>query len=130
VHVTHVGGGARLVTVSNDQRLRRWDAATLAIERELEGHRAHVGGVVVRGDGRRMVSMGLDGRAIIWDVATGESRELLGHDGRVAAVVLEPDGRAVITAGEDGTVRRWPDDVPDDEAGLRAWLEQQLSRTR
>lgn len=130
VHVEHVGGGDRLVTVSNDQRLRRWDATTLALERVFEGHRAHVGGVAVRRDGRRMASVGHDGRAIVWDLGTGESRALLGHDGAVAAAVLEPDGRAVITAGEDGTVRRWPDDVPDDEAGLRAWLEQQLARAQ
>jgi eukaryotic-like serine/threonine-protein kinase len=130
VDLAFVDAGSRLVTVGNDQRLQLWDAQTLALLRTFEGQHAHVGAFVVRSDATRMVSVGLDGSGRIWDLATAESRRLLGHQGAVKAVVLTPDGRAAITAGRDGTVRRWPDDVPDDEAGLRGWLEQELARGR
>jgi WD40 repeat protein len=81
------------------------------------------------GQGRsRAASAGHDGAARVWDLVTGESRELLGHRGPVSTVVLSLDGSTVLTAGDDGTVRRWPDDVPDDEAGLRQWLDRQLAR--
>jgi WD40 repeat protein len=126
VGIELLDGGARVLTNSNDQSLRLWDGETLALERTFEGHRGHVGDLAV-GEGRpRAVSAGHDGAARVWDLVTGESRELLGHQGAVTAVVLSLDGRTVLTTGDDGTVRRWPDDVPDDEAGLRQWLDRQL----
>jgi WD40 repeat protein len=59
-------------------------------------------------DGRSLLSAGMDGAIILWDVGTGQVRRRLTHAGGVAGAAVAPDGRRALTAGfGDRVVRLW-----------------------
>ncbi len=59
-------------------------------------------------DGKRMISVGQDWAARVWDVATGaETLVLRGHAGSVNAAAFSPDGTRIVTASWDESLRVW-----------------------
>lgn len=66
-------------------------------------------------DGRFVFTVGKDGRAILWNIATGEEVvRFKGHQGAVWSVAFSPDGQQVLTGGGvdgqeggKGSVRLW-----------------------
>ncbi|HEY3964612.1 MAG TPA: hypothetical protein VGM05_08700 [Planctomycetaceae bacterium] len=59
-------------------------------------------------DGRRLVAAQNDGRARVWNVATGElQQELAGHTEVVMAAAFLSDDQRIISASLDDTVRIW-----------------------
>jgi len=90
----------------------RWPALGLALGllagpapgQDLAGHGGPVSAMAAGGGA--LVSGGFDGRAILWDPASGAAARVERfHDGNVTAVALLPDG--FISAGQDGRVARW-----------------------
>ncbi len=78
--------------------------------REVLPHGGAVGGVAFSPDGRTAATAGWDGKARLWDVATGQLKaEPLRHSYPVRAVAFSPDGRTLLTGGADA-------------AGGAAWL--------
>ena len=72
--------GTHLVTASDDQTARIWDAATGQEVRTLSGHTDSVWSVAYSPDGAHLVTASLDQTARIWDAATGqEVRTFSGH---------------------------------------------------
>ena len=79
--------GSQIATAGWDGAVRLWDAATLALQRELTGHeRATVGCIYVAGDSSRMISLSRGGQARLWDTNSG--RELSQIDFGREAVYL------------------------------------------
>jgi RNA polymerase sigma factor (sigma-70 family) len=80
----------------------RWDAAT---GRSLipEGGDSPVGQVAVTADGKRVVSIGYDGDAHIWDARTGEHQRRL-KLGWQRDFALSPDGRFLAGAVSDSSI--------------------------
>ncbi len=71
-------------------------------------------------DGWRVVSMGKDQTAWVWDAVTGaELAALIGHTGELTAASFSPDGRQVVTASTDWTARAWDADTGAKVAALR-----------
>ena len=59
-------------------------------------------------DGKLIVTAARDGKAQIWDAATGEAKgAALVHRGVVTSAGFSRDGKRVVTASEDGTARIW-----------------------
>jgi WD40 repeat protein len=122
--IVFVPGGATFASLGSEPSVRLWETATGKPLDILRGHKSSVESISVSPDGKRIASASLDGTLRIWDLANNENRQLAGHEGGAQWVAFSPDGRTVISAGQDKAVRLWADDLPEDEAGLRAWLEK------
>jgi serine/threonine protein kinase/WD40 repeat protein len=77
-------------------------------------------------DGSVLLSASANSMVQYWDVATGVTRAVTGHWTPILALGFDPDG-AVRTVSEKLS-RRTRDDLPRDEAGLRAWIARALSQ--
>ena len=71
----------------------------------------HQGGITTlrfRTDGKALLTTSHDGKARLWDAATGlPLGPALHHRGAVAAGGFSRDGKTVITTGAEGTVCLW-----------------------
>jgi hypothetical protein len=100
--------GKRIVTASEDNTARIWDAATGKQIVILNGHTDHVHSAVFSPDGLRVATASGDATARLWDADTGKQMGLLkGHEGPLLSVVFRADGRRVVTTAEDHTARIW-----------------------
>ena len=100
--------GRRVVTASDDDDARVWDATTAATLVVLKGHRQTVNGAAFSPDGARIVTASYDHTALVWDATTGETAAILkGHDLAVNSAAFSPDSARVVTASTDKTARVW-----------------------
>ncbi len=100
--------GTRVVTASNDQTARIWNAATGQPIVTLTGHTGAVRAAFFSPDGTRVVTTSDDKSARIWNAATGQSIAILmGHTAQVWTGSFSPDGTRVVTAAWDKTARIW-----------------------
>ncbi len=58
-------------------------------------------------DGKYLVTVGEDGKAIVWETVTGNEVMILEHGGRVTTAAFSPNGKYLVTAGQDGKARLW-----------------------
>ncbi|KAH1371911.1 hypothetical protein KXX50_004916, partial [Aspergillus fumigatus] len=78
-----------IVSGSDDNTIKLWDAQTGLELRSLEGHSSLVGSVAFSPDGQRIVSGSGDSTIKLWDAQTGlELRSLEGHSDSVTNVSL------------------------------------------
>jgi WD40 repeat protein len=89
--------------------IRHLDAVTGAILHELDPKVGFNNALAFLPDGRRAVSGGNGGWAILWDLASGRELARVGGEGhRVSSVAASADGRLAITADtEGGTATLW-----------------------
>ncbi|NEQ19179.1 MAG: hypothetical protein F6K28_04675 [Microcoleus sp. SIO2G3] len=102
--------GEKIVTGSNDQTVRLWDASTgKPIGQPLIGHTNGVNSVAFSPDGEKIVSSSDDKTVRLWDASTGKpiGQPLIGHTDRVLSVAFSPDGEKIVTGSNDQTVRLW-----------------------
>ncbi len=121
--IVFLPGGTTIASLGSEPSVRLWDLVTGEPRGILRGHTSSVESISVAADGKRIATASQDGTLRLWDLVTHENRQLTGHQGRVQWVAFSPDGHTLTSAGQDGTVRLWGDDLPEDEAGLRAWLD-------
>jgi WD40 repeat protein len=112
--------GSRILTTLRNNTAQVWDAAA---GRALTPSLVHDPSLVPKDafleglhpifarfspDGTRIVTGAIDGKAQLWDTATG--RKLtppLPHPDWVSYVAFSPDGKLVATACKDGAIRLW-----------------------
>jgi len=102
--------GRRIVSGSDDETLRLWDATTgQPIGSPLQGHKGGVVSVAFSPDGRRIVSGSSDDTLRIWDATTGQpiGTPLQGHTHFVYSVSFSPDGRRIVSGSNDNTLLLW-----------------------
>jgi WD40 repeat protein/TPR repeat protein len=100
--------GTRIVTASNDNTVRVWDARTGIQLAVLSGHLDRIYSAAYSPDGSRIVTASIDKTARVWDAHTGAQLAVLsGHDDRVYSAAYSPDGTRIVTASMDKTARIW-----------------------
>jgi WD40 repeat protein len=100
--------GRRIVSGSDDQTVRVWDASTGAQLQLLRGHTDDVLSVAFSPDGSRILSSGADDTARVWDASTGASIAVMrGDTDWLRHAAFSPDGKHVVSASDDKSVRVW-----------------------
>ena len=109
--------GKWIATGSDDHTAKLWNVSRLldpkaAPEekkpRVLTGHHSEVTAVAFSPDDRFLLTGDARGRAILWDLATGESRHVMrSHTRKIVSAAFLPNGRRVLTASGDNTVAQW-----------------------
>jgi hypothetical protein len=112
--------GRWVVTASEDETARVWDALTgKAISAPMK-HNGHVNSAEFSPDSRWVVTASWDKTARVWDAASGKAvSEPLIHDDPVHSAEFSPDGRWVAARLFDFTERRW-EVLPKTDASLAA----------
>src|SRR5207245_7681499 len=108
--------GKQFLTASQSQVAVLWDAGQ-GRPRPLQ-HGAEVHAAAFRSDGTQALTGGSDGRAILWNTATGERLHVFAprkdekRTFAVRAVAFSPDGRRVLIGAEDGRVAVGEESTP------------------
>ncbi|KAG5727729.1 hypothetical protein E4T56_gene20735 [Termitomyces sp. T112] len=94
--------GKSIVSGSDDQSVRVWDASSGAQLQELNGHTSWVTSVTFSPDGKSIVSGSYDQSVRVWDASSGaQLQELNGHTGSVTSVAFSPDGKSIVSGSDD-----------------------------
>jgi WD40 repeat protein len=99
----------RMATGSWDKTAKVWDAVDGRLLCRLPVG-VPVLGIAFHPTASRLVTVGENGSARIWDVANDSAcvaMELVGHSNSVLCVAYSPDGRRIATGSRDGTARMW-----------------------
>ncbi|MDX2232581.1 MAG: NACHT domain-containing protein [Leptolyngbyaceae cyanobacterium bins.349] len=99
---------SRLITSSDDQTIKLWDADTGTCLNTLRGHQSGVWWAIWSPDGKRIASCGGDRVIKVWDATTGTClNTLTGHQSLVSCLAWSPDGKTLASSSRDQTVRLW-----------------------
>ena len=89
----------------------------------LSGHTDHVTSLAFAPDAGELVSVGCDGRVVVWDLTAPVAKQLhriqSAHTGPIHAVAMSPDGTAFVTGAADKTVHVWSTTPPAKGGGIR-----------
>lgn len=101
-------GGKRIVTASQDQTVKVWDAETGQEKLSLKGFTSPVTSVGFSPDGSHIVAGSYDGTAKVWS-ARGETAvlSLKGPGGALRCVAFNPEGQEVFAQDSTGGLLAW-----------------------
>ena len=86
--------GKQVVSGSEDETVRLWDVAIIALQQTLGGYWGGVRSVAFSLDSKQVVLGSNDGRVWLWDAATGVLQHTLrGHSDLVQSVAFSPDSK-------------------------------------
>ncbi|XYH98711.1 protein kinase domain-containing protein [Sorangium sp. So ce1128] len=112
--------GLRIVTASQDNAVRVWNADGIGEPMLLRGHEAVVTSAAFSPDGKRIATASYDKTTRVWNAdGLGEPIVLRRHEARVTSAAFSPDGERIATASYDKTARVWNADGSGEPLVLR-----------
>lgn len=106
--VAFSGDGSTVVSGSDDQTIKVWDAKTGACRTTLNLQEVWVNSIAISRDGSTVVSGSQDWTVRVWDARTRACRDTLhGHTNLVSSVAFSEDGSKIVSGSNDLTVRVW-----------------------
>jgi WD40 repeat protein len=99
---------SRILSWSEDNTLRLWDAVTGQPIGPAMKHDGPVAGALPTKDESRILSWSEDKTLRLWDTASGQPiGPAMKHDGPVAGALLTKDESRILSWAEDKTLRLW-----------------------
>src|SRR5262249_9071887 len=115
VSVAFSADSKRLVTAGGDSTARVWDAATGALQLELNKYPTEIKCAAFSPDGTQIATGSVGGVVIVWDARTGKGlREWEAEGARVA---FSPDGTRILTGSGSHPGDTWL----NQQEGVRVW---------
>lgn len=99
--------GKLVATAGADMTLHVWDAATGAEVRTLRGPTDWVTAVAFPPDGERLLAVGVDKVARLFDLPKNDVAARVGHAMATKAVAVRKDGKLIVSGSDDKTVKLW-----------------------
>src|SRR5262249_847483 len=100
--------GRRVVTASEDNTARVWDAANGDRLAVLEGHLGRLLSAAFSPNSGLVVTASADHTARLWNIEQATpSATILKHDAVVRTAAFSPDGARLVTGSDDNTARVW-----------------------
>ena len=100
--------GKRIISGSDDNTLKLWDAHSGTCILTLSGHSRGVNAAAFSPDGQRIISGSFDNTLKLWDAHSGNCfLTLSGHSNWVTAATFSPDGKRIISGSWDNTLKLW-----------------------
>lgn len=111
VSVLRVSPDGTRIALATKSEVRLFDSAT-GEELELDnsgGHRSWIRSLCFSHDGKRLASVGIDNKIILWDVARLRKDRTITGLGKEEfySVAFRHDDRVLVTGSKDGTIRQW-----------------------
>ncbi|NJL48853.1 MAG: NACHT domain-containing protein [Leptolyngbyaceae cyanobacterium SM2_5_2] len=100
--------GTCLLSSSEDQTIRLWEAATGQCLQIFKQHSNWVWSVAFSPTGTQFASASNDHTLRLWDASSGRVQHVLkGHSGWVQTIAYSPDGSWLASGGADRSIRLW-----------------------
>lgn len=74
---------------------------------ELKGHTSKIKSIAFTPDSKELVSSGLDGKVIVWNIDSREPSELFDLDEAVNSLDISQNGKLLIVASDSGVIHLW-----------------------
>ncbi len=108
VRVQYSPNGQLVVSGSEDNTVKIWDAATGMVVRTLVGHKGYITSLDMNAAGDMLVSASKDNSIRLWDLKTGkEIRQLPAHSFYASSVMFSPSNNIIASCSIDKTVKLW-----------------------
>jgi WD40 repeat protein len=109
-YVKYSPDGRSLAAAMSNGFIGLWDVADGRLKRTLYTQSSNCYTLDFSKDGSRILCVGKDHKARLWDLATPETSpplEIAHEKGLCVLARISPDGEAICTAADDGAVRSW-----------------------
>ncbi len=99
--------GKLAASAGADMALHVWDVNTGAEVRTLRGHADWVTALAFHPSGERLLSVGVDKSARVFELSKAEEAARVGHAKSTRSVAVSKDGRLIVSGSDDTTAKIW-----------------------